>query len=195
MKTIALKGDLRTELGSKHSRGLRNEGKVPCVLYGENELVHFFIYSPDFNNLVYTPNTYKVQLSINDKQYHAILQDVQFHPVNEAILHADFLLVNESKPVTVSIPVKVSGNSPGVRQGGKLIQKIQRLKIKGLIKNIPEAAVVNIDQLDLGQSIKVKHVEIPEIEILDAKENAIVSVKMTRNVVKDAAAEEAAAKK
>ena len=121
----------------------------------------------------------------------AILHDMQFHPVNEAILHADFLAVDEKNPITVSIPVTVEGNSPGVRAGGKLIQKIQRLKIKGLIKDIPDSIVINIDGLDLGQSTKVKNVEVPNIQILDNKDNAIVSIKMTRNVVK----EEVAAKK
>src|SRR5574343_194906 len=188
MKTVALTGELRSNLGSKSSRALRNEGKVPCVLYGGSELVHFFIYSPDFKNLVYTPNTYKVQLTIEGKKYQAILQDMQFHPVNEAILHADFLLVDDKKQVTVSIPVKVTGNSPGVRSGGKLIQKVQRLKIKGLISNIPDSVDVNIDTLDLGQSIKIKQISIPNIEILDSKDNAIVTVKMTRNVVKEEAA-------
>ena len=188
MKTVALTGELRSNLGSKSSRALRNEGKVPCVLYGGSELVHFFIYSPDFKNLVYTPNTYKVQLTIEGKKYQAILQDMQFHPVNEAILHADFLLVDDQKQVTVSIPVKVTGNSPGVRSGGKLIQKVQRLKIKGLITNIPDSVDVNIDTLDLGQSIKIKQISIPNIEILDSKDNAIVTVRMTRNVVKEEAA-------
>lgn len=194
MKTVALTGELRSELGSKSSRALRNEGKVPCVLYGGNELIHFFVYSPDFKNLVYTPNTYKVQLTIEGKKYQAILQDMQFHPVNEAIIHADFLMVDDAKLVTVSIPVKVAGNSPGVRSGGKLIQKIQRLKVKGLISNIPDFVEVNIDNLDLGQSIKIKNLDIPKIEILDSKDNAIVSVKMTRNVVKEDAAAAAAKK-
>ena len=188
MKTVALTGELRSNLGSKSSRALRNEGKVPCVLYGGSELVHFFIYSPDFKNLVYTPNMYKVQLTIEGKKYQAILQDMQFHPVNEAIIHADFLLVDDKKQVTVSIHVKVTGNSPGVRSGGKLIQKVQRLKVKGLISNIPDSVDVNIDTLDLGQSIKIKQISIPNIEILDSKDNAIVTVKMTRNVVKEEAA-------
>lgn len=188
MKTVALTGELRSELGSKSSRALRNEGKVPCVLYGGSELVHFFIYSPDFKNLVYTPNMYKVQLTIEGKKYQAILQDMQFHPVNEAIIHADFLLVDDQKQVTVSIPVKVTGNSPGVRSGGKLIQKVMRLKVKGLISNIPDSVDVNIDTLDLGQSIKIKQISIPNIDILDSKDNAIVTVKMTRNVVKEEAA-------
>lgn len=188
MKTVALTGELRSDLGSKYSRAMRNEGKVPCVLYGGGEHIHFFVYSPDFKALVYTPNTYKVQLTIEGKKYMSVLHDMQFHPVNEAILHADFLAVDDKKPITVSIPVTVDGNSPGVRAGGKLIQKIQRLKIKGLISNIPDSVVINIDALDLGQSIKVKDIEIPNIDILDNKDNALVSVKMTRNVVKEEAA-------
>ena len=189
MKTVALTGELRTDLGTKHSRAMRNEGKVPCVLYGGGDHIHFYVYSPDFKALVYTPNTYKVQLTIDGKKYMSILHDMQFHPVNEAILHADFLAVDEKKPITVSIPVLIEGNSPGVRAGGKLIQKIQRLKIKGLISNIPDSINVNIDQLDLGQSIKVKNVEVSNIELLDNKDNAIVTVKMTRNVVKEEAAD------
>jgi large subunit ribosomal protein L25 len=189
MKTVALTGELRSDLGTKHSRAMRNEGKVPCVLYGGGDHIHFYVYSPDFKALVYTPNTYKVQLTIDGKKYMAILHDMQFHPVNEAILHADFLAVDEKKPVTVSIPVLIEGNSPGVRAGGKLIQKIQRLKVKGLISNIPDAINVNIDQLDLGQSIKVKNIEASNIELLDNKDNAIVTVKMTRNVVKEEAAD------
>ena len=188
MKTVALTGELRADLGTKHSRAMRNEGKVPCVLYGGGDHIHFYVYSPDFKALVYTPNTYKVQLTIDGKKYMSILHDMQFHPVNEAILHADFLAVDEKKPVTVSIPVLIEGNSPGVRAGGKLIQKIQRLKVKGLISNIPDAINVNIDQLDLGQSIKVKNIDASNFELLDNKDNAIVTVKMTRNVVKEEAA-------
>ena len=188
MKTVALTGELRPTLGTKDAKALRNEGKVPCVLYGGKDHLHFFVYAPDFKALVYTPNTYKVQLTIEGKKHLAILQDMQFHPVNETILHADFLAIDEVKPVTLSIPIKVAGISPGVRAGGKLIQKIQRLKVKSVVGNIPDYVEVNIGALDLGQSIKVKEIEIPNVEILDAKENAVISVKMTRNVVKEEAA-------
>ncbi len=188
MKTVALTGELRPTLGTKDARALRNEGKVPCVLYGGKETIHFFVYTPDFKALVYTPNMYKVQLTIDGKKHLAILQDMQFHPVNEAILHADFFAIDEVKDITVSIPVKVSGISPGVRAGGKLIQKLQRIRVKGKVGNIPDYIEVNIDALDLGQSIKVKQLTVSDIEIIDAKENAVISVKMTRNVVKEEAA-------
>jgi large subunit ribosomal protein L25 len=193
MKTVALTGELRPSLGTKDAKTLRNEGKVPCVLYGGGELLHFFVYAPDFNALVYTPNTYKVQLTIEGKKHLAILQDMQFHPVNETILHADFLSVDENKSVLLSIPIKVTGNSPGVRAGGKLIQKIQRLKVRGSINKIPDFVEIAIDKLEIGQSVKVKELSIKDVEILDAKENAVVSVKITRNVVADPAAAAAGA--
>lgn len=192
MKTVALTGELRPSLGTKDAKTLRNEGKVPCVLYGGGEQLHFFVYAPDFNALVYTPNTYKVQLTIEGKKYLAILQDMQFHPVNETILHADFLSVDENKSVTLSIPLKVTGNSPGVRAGGKLIQKIQRLKVRGSINKIPDFVEIAIDGLEIGQSIKVKELLIKDVEILDAKENAVLTVKITRNVVAEPAAGAAA---
>ncbi len=195
MKTVALTGELRPSLGTKDAKSLRNEGKVPCVLYGGGEQVHFFVYSPDFNALVYTPNTYKVQLTIEGKQYLAVLQDMQFHPVNESILHADFLAVDENKSVVVSIPIKVTGNSPGVRAGGKLIQKIMRLKVRGKINMIPDSVEVSISEMEIGHSVKVKDLDVKGIDVLDAKENAVVSVKITRNVAApaDAAAPAAAA--
>jgi large subunit ribosomal protein L25 len=183
MKTVALTGELRPSLGTKDAKTLRNEGKVPCVLYGGGEQIHFFVYAPDFNALVYTPNTYKVQLTIEGKKHLAVLQDMQFHPVNESILHADFLAVDENKSVVVSIPIKVTGNSPGVRAGGKLIQKLQRIKVRGSINKIPDFVEIAIDKLEIGQSVKVKELSIKDVEILDAKENAVISVKITRNVV------------
>ncbi len=195
MKTVALTGEFRPSLGTKDAKTLRNEGKVPCVLYGGGEVLHFFVYAPDFNALVYTPNTYKVQITIDGKKYLAILQDMQFHPVNESILHADFLAVDENKSVTLSIPIKVTGNSPGVRAGGKLIQKIQRLKVRGSINKIPDFVEIAIDTLEIGQSVKVKELSIKDVEILDSKENAVISVKITRNVVAADATAAAPAKK
>jgi large subunit ribosomal protein L25 len=185
MKTIALKGDLRSSLGTKDAKALRNEGKVPCVLYGGKDVIHFFIYAPDFKNLVYTPNTYKVQLTVDNRQVMAILKDVQFHPVSESILHVDFMEISDGKPVEVFIPLTISGNSPGVRAGGKLIKKMTRLRVRGLINDIPEFYEIKIDDLNIGQSVKVGQVSIKDVEVLDAKQNAIVSVRVTRNVAEE----------
>lgn len=188
MKTILLKGEKRLELGTKQSKGLRSEGKVPCVVYGKDTKEHFFVYEADFKNLVYTPNTYKVQLDIEGDQYSAVLQDIQFHPVSERIIHADFFKVDPNKPVTLKIPVKVVGNAPGVRAGGKLMQKISKMQVRALIADMPEYIEVNIEKLELSQSVKVKDLTIEKFEILDSPENAIVTCKMTRASIAAAAA-------
>ncbi len=119
--------------------------KVPCVLYGTSgQHSHFALYSADFKNLVYTPNTYTVQLDIDGTKHKAILQDIQYHPVSDVIVHADFLAIQEDKPVELGIPVRVIGNSPGVREGGKLVSKIKKLRVRGLLKDLPDAIEVNI---------------------------------------------------
>ena len=185
MKTVLLKGEPRTDLGKSATKAVRAEGKVPCVLYGKKgaENTHFAIYHSDFKNLVYTPNTYKVQLDLDDASHDAILQDIQFHPVSEAILHADFLSVDNKNPVTVSIPVKLTGESKGVREGGKLRLKLKKLRVKGLVQDLPEFIEVSIQGLAIGQSVKVESVELENLEILDSPANAIVSVKTSRVVV------------
>lgn len=183
MKTIALKGDARPGLGKALTKQIRNEGKVPCVLYGGKENKHFAIYQADFKNLIYTDQSYKVQIDYDGKKHIAILKDIQFHPVSEEIIHADFLEIDESKPVTVSLPIKVEGIAPGVRAGGKLIKKYRKLTVKGLLKNLPEYITANIDTLELGSSVKVRDIEVEGFEVLDAPENAVISCKMTRAAI------------
>lgn len=180
MKTIRLIGEPRTDLGTSASRQLRKDGKVPCVLYGGKEHVNFTVYRDDFKNLVYTPNTYLVQIELGDKKYKAMLKDIQFHPVNDLINHVDFLEVFEDKPVSIGIPVRVTGNSPGVRAGGKLMVKIKKLKVKGLIANMPDDIEVNIDNVEMGKSVKVGEISVDNLELLDAAANAILSVVATR---------------
>lgn len=192
MKTILLKGELRGGLGTSSSKALRNEGKVPCALYGNGENVNFAVYQADFKNLIYTPNVYKVKLDIEGKTYDAVLQDIQYHPVSEVILHVDFLSVADKKDVIMEIPVRVVGNAPGVRAGGKLVKKINKLRVRGNIANLPDYIDVNIDNLEIGQSVKVKDLEVTGFDLLDAKMNAILSCKTTRALMQ--AAEAAAAK-
>ncbi|MBS3915146.1 MAG: 50S ribosomal protein L25/general stress protein Ctc [Bacteroidetes bacterium] len=180
MKTILLKGELRNGLGSSSSKALRSEGKVPCVMYGAGENLNFAIYQADFKNLIYTPNVFKVKIEVGGKTYNGILQDVQYHPVSEAILHVDFMEVKEGSAVIMEIPIRVVGNSPGVRAGGKLVKKFNKLRVRGAIGNLPDYIDVNIDTLEIGQSVKVKEISVTGFDILDAKENAIVSCKTTR---------------
>jgi large subunit ribosomal protein L25 len=188
MKTILLKGETRSEVGSRTAKELRNKGMVPCVMYSEGkEAMHFAIYQADFKNLVYTHNAYKVKLDIDGASYTAILQDLQFHPVSEAILHADFMSVAEGKKVVMEVPIRVVGNSPGVRAGGKLVRKINRLRLRGLLAEMPDYVDVSIDTLEIGQSAKVRNLKLDNLEILDAPENAIVTVKTTRALMQAAA--------
>lgn len=186
MKTILLKGEKREGLGSATSKALRNEGKVPCVLYGGSDNLHFAVYEADFKSLIYTPNVYKVRIDVAGASHDAILQDMQFHPVSEAIVHADFMAVDGSKKVIMDIPVKVVGNAPGVRAGGKMVKKFNKLRVRGFIADLPDYIEVSIDTLEIGQSAKVKDLVAGNYEILDAKENAIVSIKTTRALMQAA---------
>lgn len=180
MKTILLKGLSRENLGTSQSRKLRDDGLVPCVLYGGQEHVTFSVYRDDFKNLIYTPNTYLVKLDMEGKSYQAVVQEVQFHPVNDTISHVDFKLVSADKPVTLAIPTKVTGNSPGVRAGGRLAIKLKKVRIKGMLKDLPDALEVDISNLELGKSIKIENISVPNIDLLEASNVAIVSVEATR---------------
>lgn len=196
MKTIVLKGDARVGSGKKATKALRSEGKVPCVVYGKSGNSHFGVYEYDFKNLVYTPNTYLVQLVLPEGKRLAKLQDIQFHPVSEAIIHADFMEVSPDVPLTISIPVHVTGNAPGVRAGGKLMVKIKKLLVKGMIKDLPDAIEISVDALEIGQNIKVGDIKIAGVELLDTKANSIISCTATRASISAAteAAKEAAKK-
>ena len=138
MKTVALTGELRSNLGSKSSRALRNEGKVPCVLYGGKEQIHFAVPMILFRELIYTPEVHEVELNIEGDIYRAILKDAQFHPVNEMILHVDFPEIVASKPIKIDVPIRIIGNSPGVIKGGKMVQKLRKVSLKGLAEDIEE---------------------------------------------------------
>ncbi|TNE81831.1 MAG: 50S ribosomal protein L25/general stress protein Ctc [Bacteroidetes bacterium] len=191
MKTILLKGHVREDAGTASANQLRDNGMVPCVLYGSGAHVIFSVYSDDFKNLVYTPNTYLVKLDIDGTEYKAVMQDLQFHPVNDSILHVDFLAIDESKPVTLAVPTLVKGNSPGVRSGGRLAIKLKKVRVKAMLNDLPDSVEVDISGLELGKSIKVENVSIPNVELLEASNVAIVTVeatRATRQAANDAAA-------
>lgn len=191
MKTILLKGLEREAVGTASAKRTREAGMVPCVLYGGGEQVNFAVYTDDFKNLIYTPNTYLVKIELGDKSYKAIVQEVQFHPVNDSLIHVDFLEVKEDKPVVLTVPTIVKGNSPGVRAGGRLAVKLKQVRIKGLLKDLPDNITVDISTVELGKSIKVENVSIPNIELLHAPNVAILTVeatRATRQAANDAAA-------
>jgi len=179
MKTIFLKGEMRTEVGTRTAKVLRAEGKVPCNMYGlADGNLNFAVYQADFKNLVYTPNVYKVKIELDGKNYDAILQDIQYHPVSDMIIHCDFVAVDASKPVVMEIPVRVVGNSPGVRAGGKLVKKLNRLRVRGLIQDLPDFIDVSIDTLEIGQSAKVGHVEVSGFEFFKPTNSTLAEFKL-----------------
>lgn len=191
MKSVALFGYSRTEVGKVSTKALRTEGKVPCVMYGGGNHIHFTVYEPDFKLLVYTPNTYKVKLDIDGKTYKCILKDISFHPVNDSILHADFLEIEDNKAVEIGVPVKLVGNSVGVRAGGKLVVKAKKLRVKALPMLLPDFIEINIDNLEIGKSIKVGDLgNIENLTLLDSPNNPVVSVVTTRAVMEAAKANE-----
>jgi large subunit ribosomal protein L25 len=188
MKVVSLSGSLRENVGKKDARKVRNNGSVPCVLYGGKEQLHFFTDSKNFQQIVFTPEVCFVKIDINGKEHMAILQDIQYHPVTDIVYHADFMEISEDKHITMNVPIKISGTAPGILKGGKLVQKFRKLKIKALPKNMPEVIDVNISTLDIGNVLKVVDFANDNYTLLDNKSNTIVTINVTRAVEENAAA-------
>ena len=180
MKTIEIKGTFRTELGKKSSKLIRRAGSVPCVIYGKEKNIHFHAPELSFKNLVYTPAAHLVKLIIEDKEYDAVLKDMQFHPVKDNILHADFIEIHDNKSVVINIPIKVSGDSVGVIAGGKLSIKRRTLKVKGLAKDLPEALPIDITNLKIHEGLKVGDLSYNKIELLDPKKSMVLTIATSR---------------
>ncbi|MEI6817656.1 MAG: 50S ribosomal protein L25/general stress protein Ctc [Bacteroidota bacterium] len=192
MKSLAISGSSR-DVSKKNSAALtRKNGNIPCVLYGGTELVHFSAPELAFRNLVYSPNSYIVELNVDGKEYRAAMREIQFHNVSDKILHIDFLELNDSKPVMMDLPIKLTGSSSGVKEGGKLVMKMRNLKVKALPSKLPDNVEIAIDNLGIGASVRVKDITIDGVELLDAPNNIIVNIKMTRDVVETPAAAAAA---
>jgi large subunit ribosomal protein L25 len=181
MKNLEIIGFKRANLGKAASKQMRREAVVPCVLYGgKSEQVFFSVPMIMFKNLVYTDKVHQVSLNIEGKIFQAVLQDIQFHPVNEIILHADFLLLDENTPVKMEIPVKIVGASIGVQKGGKLLVKVKRLKVSALPKDMPDSIEVNVSSLDIGKSIKVGDLSSQKYTITNSPLVTIASIVTTR---------------
>lgn len=190
MKAVSISGSLRANVGKKDATALRNANQVPCVLYGGKEQVHFAVATPEFKNLIYTPEVQTVDLNISGKKYSAILQEAQFHALTDNLMHVDFLEIVAGKPVTMNIPVKTTGTSPGVRAGGKLLKKLKTLKVKGLVEKMPDTIDVAIDKLEIGQGVRVGDIKVDGLTLLNSENVTVVSVQVTRAAV--AGADEAA---
>jgi large subunit ribosomal protein L25 len=196
MKTIEIKGLKRKELGKKSSKKTRKAGNVPCVIYGKEANIHFEAHENTFKNLVYTHEAHLVKLDLEGEIFNAVLQDMQFHPVTDKIIHADFIQIFDNKPITIDVPVTVTGDAEGVKAGGKLIVKRRHLKVKGFANDLPEDLVIDVTDLKIHHSIKVGELTFDKIELLDPKITTVVSVATSRVALKteeEEAAEAAAA--
>jgi large subunit ribosomal protein L25 len=196
MKTVEIIGYKRANLGKADAQKLRDEGLVPCVLYGGDQQVHFHSPMILFRDLVYTNEAHFVHVNVEGEESKAILQEVQFHPVSEIILHADFLKISDDRKVKMSIPVRLVGQAPGVSKGGQLVRKRAALKVAGFPKDMPDHIDVNVGELDFHHAVKVADMKFPGLEFLDPKQATIATVEIPRAAkmaADDAAAAAAAA--
>jgi large subunit ribosomal protein L25 len=185
MKAISISGSPRENVGKKDAKLNRKNGLIPCVVYGGKEQIHFTVPETDFGPLIFTPFTFSVNLDIEGKKFHAILQESQFHKVTGSILHIDFLEIDPVKPVVLSIPVNFTGIPQGVLKGGKLIKKFRKLKVRGLISEMPDDISVDLTHLEIMDSCKISDLNIEHLELLDPKNTVIAFVKSTRAVVEE----------
>lgn len=194
MKTISLKGQSREITKKSALNEMRRNGLVPCVLYGQNvENLHFSLTARDLLQILNTPNSYIIDLDIEGKVYKSVFHSAQFHPLTDEPIHLDFLSVSEERPVVINIPVVITGNSEGVRQGGKLMLTTRKIKVSALLKDLPDNVVVNISTLNIGKSIFAGDINVEGVQILTPKSAIICTVKMTRAAIGAAAAAAAAA--
>ncbi len=195
MKSVKLSGSPRANVGKVDSKEIRAKGHVPCVIYGGKEQIHFHADIRAFKPVIFTPNAHIVEIDLDGKVYKTVLQEAQYHRLNDQLIHADFLEIVEGKPVTANIPVKLNGQSEGVKKGGKLVLKLRKLKARGIADKLPDSIDISIDKLDIGDSIAVGDINIEGVTLLNAKNVSVVAVQTTRNVAAETPAAAAAAKK
>jgi large subunit ribosomal protein L25 len=194
MKSIAISGSPRENVGKRDAKELRYQGLVPAVLYGGATQTHFSVSAADLRAVIYTPVVHFIDITVAGVTSQAIIKDTQFHPLTEQLIHIDFLLLDEKKPVTIEIPVKLTGTSPGVKVGGKLVQKLRKLRVKALPKDHLDNIEVSISALEVGKSVKVSEISLPNLTITNAQEDTIVSVTTSR-ALRQAEQEAASGKK
>ncbi|WP_062061708.1 50S ribosomal protein L25/general stress protein Ctc [Aquimarina longa] len=184
MKSLTINASQRESVGKKSTKALRNAGQVPCVIYGGDTIVHFAAPELAFKKLVYTPDVHTVVIALdNGTKINAILQDIQFHPVTDKILHIDFVEIFEDKPITMEIPFKTTGNSRGVRAGGVLRFNLRRIKVKGLAAKLPDVIEGDITDLKIGNKLYVTNVANEDYTILHPDNTVICQVKTSRNAM------------
>ena len=180
MKSIQINGTARNSFGKKFAKAARREGQVPCIVYGGGEEVAFTIDVKELKQLIYTPNSYIIELNIDGKIEKAVMREVQYHPVREQILHVDFYRVQDGKPVAVNVPVRLTGNAEGVKVGGKLALSARKLTVKGLVEFIPDEIVIDVTPLQVGQTIFVGDIQRENLTFVTPATTAVCAVRVTR---------------
>ena len=186
MKSITIQGTKRENVGKKSTKALRDAELVPCVVYGGTETLNFSTEEKSFKNLVYTPDAHTATLVIDGETIEAVLQDIQFHPITDKILHADFYQLSEDKPVVIEVPVKITGRAKGVVSGGVLRQTFRKLKVKALPANLPDEIVVDVTPLKIGNKLYVGALKNELYSFVHPDNAVVVAVKMSRNAMKNA---------
>ncbi|WP_285059094.1 50S ribosomal protein L25/general stress protein Ctc [Pedobacter ginsengisoli] len=180
MKTIAISGSPRENVGKRDAKELRYEGKVPAVLYGGKEQAHFAVVTTELKDAIYTPEANFIEITLGTEKVKAVIKELQFHPLTDMLLHVDFLQLFDDKQILMEIPVKLTGTSPGVKMGGKLVQKLRKLRVKALPKDMPQAVEVSISKLEVGSLFRVRDLEGGKYVVTNTPEDTIVSVGMSR---------------
>lgn len=190
MKSITIQGTKRESVGKKSTKALRDAELVPCVVYGGNEPLNFSTEEKSFKNLVYTPEAHTVELVVDGQTIPAVLQDIQFHPITDKILHVDFYQLSDDKPVIMEVPVRITGRARGVVAGGVLRQSFRKLKIKAIPSNLPDEIVVDVTPLRIGNKIYVGDIKADGFSFMHPDNAVVAAVKMSRTAMKGGGADE-----
>jgi large subunit ribosomal protein L25 len=180
MKTVSISGSPRKSVGKKDAQRLRVKGLVPCVVYGGKEQIHFSTDERSFNKIIFTPEVCFVEIDLDGKIYRTILQDAQYHPTTDKIIHADFLELLDGKHIKLEVPVRLTGTSPGVLKGGKLNLKQRKLLVRALPANMPEEIVISIGKLDIGHGVKIKELKTNNFDLLQNDRTLVVQILKSR---------------
>jgi len=187
MKEINVTGQKRSDLGKKATKMLRKEGLIPCNIYGEKkgenglpEALAFAVSMSELRKLVYTPHIYVVNILIDGEKHLAVMKELQFHPVTDALLHVDFFAINDEKPVTIGVPVKLNGLAQGVRDGGRMSLIVRKVNVRAKYKDIPETLDIDVTNMTIGKSIKVGDLSFEGLEMVTSKDVVVCTIKATR---------------
>ncbi len=185
MKKVSLSGSVRKSVGKKDAKLMRREGLVPCVVYGNKEQIHFSVKEANVNKVVFTPNTYIIDLDVEGKKALAFIKEIQVHPVTDKVLHVDFQEVVEGKEVKINIPVILTGLAKGVQNGGKLIQNFRSLTALALVDKLPDTIEIDVTALKIGGKIRVNEIEIDGVSFLNPEGAVVAAVQMARGASED----------